>query len=329
MKNTNLFRIPRLRSGWLGWRACRAISILVFSICFLVSCASNGGKKVETAKVTRGDILAELPTTGVVIPRNRLEIKPPVAGRIEEVLVKEGVRVNKGDILAWMSSSERAALLDAARAKSPEEVKKWEDVYRPAPIMAPLAGFVIKRNMEQGQFFGVSDIVMVMADRLILQAQIDETDIGRIKLAQKATIIMDAYPDEKIPGTVEQIAYESETINNVTVYKVNVLPQIVPPFLRSGMSATVAFNMEEKNGVLILPLSAVKKKGGRAYVFTNKDGSIKTLQVEAGLETNDSVEIVSGLSEGEEVIIPTQKMVQNLLERNNRRQPMNPFGKKK
>jgi macrolide-specific efflux system membrane fusion protein len=53
------------------------------------------------------------------LPQNRLEIKPPIAGRAEEVLVNEGELVKAGQIIAWMSSTDRAALLDAARAQGP------------------------------------------------------------------------------------------------------------------------------------------------------------------------------------------------------------------
>jgi len=308
----------------------KKIMPFIIGLLFLAACAPSNEKPLETAKVTRGNILAQLPTTGVVIPRNRLGIKPPVAGRVEQALVVEGQHVAKGEVLAWMSSSERAALLDAARAKGPEEVKYWEDVYKPAPIIAPLDGFIIKRNMEPGQFFSISDDVLVMADRLIVQAQVDETDIGRIKVGQKADIVLDAYPDASIPAQVEQIAYESQTINNVTVYMINVLPESVPSFFRSGMSSTVNFTMDERTDVLELPLTAIKKKGGRSYVFIQQNGSIKAMQVQTGLENSSKVELVSGLKEGDEVVIPTQKIIQEALPGDTHRPPsFNLLGGKK
>jgi len=165
-----------------------------------------------------------------------------------------------------------------------------------------------------------------MADKLIVQAQVDETDIGHIKVGQTSAIVLDAYPDEKIPGRVEQIAYESETINNVTVYKVNVLPEAVPEFFRSGMSATVNFVMDQRDNVLELPQAAVKKKGGRSYVFVRQNGAVTPLQVQTGLENTTKVEIVSGLNEGDEVVIPTAKQASELLDRSRTRQPFNILG---
>ena len=182
------------------------IFCLLIAAVLLTSCAGEKKeKKLEMVKVTRGDLAAFIPSTGVVTPRNRLEIKPPVSGRIEEVLVEKGERVRKGQILAWISSSDRAALLDAARSKGPAETKYWEEVYKPAPIIAPIDGFIIVRNVEPGQSFSVSDAVLVMADKLIVKAQVDETDIGKIRVGQKADIVLDAYPDEKTAAAVESI----------------------------------------------------------------------------------------------------------------------------
>lgn len=300
--------------------------IIIGMAIILLGCAPSGEKPPQTARVARSDLIAQLPTTGVVIPRNRLEIKPPVSGRIEKVLVEEGQKVRKGEVMAWMSSSERAALLDAAREKGAEEVKYWQEVYKPAPIAAPLDGFIIKRNMEQGQTFTENDAVLVMADRLIVQAQIDETDIGRISLKQKGEIILDAYPKNNIPGIVGQIAYESETVNNVTVYKVDVQPESVPPFFKSGMSATINFMLNKKENVLSLPAAAIKRKGGHSYAFIRQDGKISAVLVRTGMENNDSVEIIAGLEEGREVIIPTPKIIKETIDSTNIRTPFNFLG---
>src|SRR3989339_238898 len=98
----------------------KKISLIIFLMLIMgvfISCAKKEKEPLETVKVTIGAISASIPSTGTVMPRNRVEIKPPVAGRIEDVLVNEGTHVRKGQIIAWISSNERAALLDAARTK--------------------------------------------------------------------------------------------------------------------------------------------------------------------------------------------------------------------
>ena len=215
--------------------------LAVFLTVFIVTQRRNAKNEFTTSEIkpSRADIETIVSTTGVVEPQNRLEMKPPVNGRVEEILVREGDKVKRGEILAWMSSTERSALLDAARAQSEEKVKYWEDVYKATPLISPINGEVIVRVVEPGQTVTSSDPVIVLSDRLIVNAQFDETDVGRVRIGQEALITLDAYPDLKIYGTVDHIAYESEIVSNVTIYNVDILPQETPEILRSGMSVTV------------------------------------------------------------------------------------------
>ncbi len=305
-----------------------ASGCLLLIALMLTSCAGQPKeKKFESVKVVRGDLEANIPSTGIVTPRNRLEIKPPFAGRIEQVLVQEGDHVRKGQVLAWISSSDRAALLDAARSKGPAEVKYWEDVYKPAPVIAPIDGFIILSNFEPGQGFSTSDPILVMADKLIVKAQVDETDIGKISIGQKATIVLDAYPDQTTEARVESIEYESQVINNVTIYQVYVLPMTVPDYFRSGMSATVNFAQESEKGVLLLPLKAIRKQNGQSYVFVkDKNGTLQPQQIQTGLDNNVQIQVVSGLSEGDEVTIPDNATASSLLQRRRGGPMFSPFG---
>jgi macrolide-specific efflux system membrane fusion protein len=254
--------------------------------------------------VTRGAIAVTILANGAVRPRNRLEIKPPLAGRVEQVLVQEGQAVHKGQILAWMSSSERAALLDAARARGPEEVRRWEEFYKATPILSPIHGTVIKRSVEPGQSFTSADAVLVLSDRLIVQAQVDETDIAQVKPRQKARITLDAYPSETIPAEVGAVAYEAKTVSNVTTYTVDVLPEKVPAFMRSGMTASVAFQVASKEDVVRVPSHALKARDGNAYVLVAKDGGTREERaVQTGITDGKFTEVVEGLREGEKVLI--------------------------
>ncbi len=196
-------------------------------------------KKVLTQEVslTRGDIENFITATGTVQPQNRLEIKPPVNGRVEEILVNEGDHVKKGQVIAWMSSTERAALLDAARSKGEETLQYWEELYKPTSLVAPIDGDIIVRAVEPGQTVTSGDPVLVLSNRLIVKAQIDETDIGKVQIGQKASVSLDAYPREKIKAAVNHISYESKLINNVTIYEADILPREVPLIFRSGMTA--------------------------------------------------------------------------------------------
>lgn len=261
--------------------------------------------------VRRGDIDVTVVATGVVQPSNRLEIKPPIAGRIEEMLVREGQYVRRGQVLAWMSSSERAALIDAARAKGPEELKRWQELYRPAPIIAPIDGTIILRNAEPGQTFQSQDAVLVMSDRLIVRAQVDETDIALVKRHQPARITLDAYADKPVNGVVNHIAYEAKTVNNVITYEVDVLPQKVPDFMRSGMTANVTFVVTSRANVLVLPAEAIQSRDGQPHVLIAAERpAAEPIErpVKLGLSDGRRLEVIAGLAEGDRVLAPQMLM---------------------
>ncbi|MDZ8118926.1 efflux RND transporter periplasmic adaptor subunit [Pontiella agarivorans] len=215
----------------------------------------------DVEKVEIKDIRITVESTGEVEPRNRLDVKPPIAGRLEELMVDEGEKVTKGQILGWISSTERATLLDAALATSQEEYDYWEDLYKPSPLISPLDGTIIARNFEPGQSIASSDSVVVIADDLIIVANLDETDIGQIEADQKVVVALEAYPDNEFPCVVEKIAYDATTVSSVTMYEVDVrASRKLPPFARSGMTANLEFIVEEKEGVLTLPVSAILQK---------------------------------------------------------------------
>lgn len=259
-----------------------------------------------TTRVEKGNLSLTILATGVVQPQNRVEIKPPIAGRADDILVKEGQAVRKGQILAWMSSVERAALLDAARAKGPEELAHWEDLYKPTPLVAPLEGLVISRKVEPGQTVTAQDPVLVMSNRLIVKGQVDETDIGKIRQGQEAEVVLDAYPQEKIAARVDHVAYEAKTVSNVTVYEVDVVPRRVPDFMRSGMTANVVFLVARKEDVLVLPAEAVRQEKDRSVVLLpdpKGNGRPVSKEIETGMSDGKRIEVVSGLKEGDLALV--------------------------
>lgn len=283
------------------------IIVVVAGVFFISKCRR---KDISYKEITpeRGPISLIISANGVVKPRNRLEIKPPLSGRVEKVIVTEGEKVKKGEILAWLSSTERAALLDAARAKGDKELKKWEDVYKPTPIIAPLSGFIIKRSVEPGQTVSSQDPILVMADNLIIKAQIDETDLGKLKLKQKVEIILDAYPEKEFRGKVEHIAYESNVVNNVTVYRVDILPDKVPEIFRSGMSANVDIIINRKRNAILIPVSAVReRKRGKFVLLKTGKGDPELTKVSTGIEDGKNVEIISGIKEDDLIVISSEK----------------------
>jgi len=279
--------------GWYGWKWYQK---------------KNEAPPYREVKVERGTLETSVLATGVVAPENRLELKPPIAGRIESILVEEGQTVHKAQALAWLSSSERAALLDAARAKGAGELAHWEELFKPTPLLAPLDGLIIVKSVVPGQVVAATDVVLVMSDHLIVNTQVDETDIGKVRLGEQVTVSLDAYPDTKIQGSVTRIGFESKTVNNVTIYEVRVLPNQVPEFMRSGMTANVTFYTDRKENVLLIPAEAIRQEKGKPSVMlpnpTDPDHPIAR-EIQTGMSEGKNTEVLTGLVQGETILVPT------------------------
>ena len=283
------------------------IAAIVLAAGFFFFRSSFDGKSKVSYREYRpeiGAIRQMVSTTATIKPQNRLEIKSPVGGRIDRILVEEGEFVKKGQVLALVSSTERAALLDAATQKGQSEIDYWNKVYNQTALISPIDGQVIVSSLNPGQTITTSDAVLVLSDRLIVQADVDETDIGNVKVGQKARISLDAYPGIRVDGVVDHIYYESTLVNNVNIYHVDILPVEVPEVFRSGMSANIDIVINEKENVLTLPLVAVRSQNGRSFVLMRAAApdSVRRVPVRLGLQDESNVEIESGLSASDVVV---------------------------
>jgi macrolide-specific efflux system membrane fusion protein len=192
--------------------------------------------------------------------------------------------------------------LDAALAPGPAERKHYEDAYKPTPIVAPLSGVIILKNVVVGQTVDASIVLYAMSDKLIVLAEVDEADIGHVKLNLPARITLDAYSDQTIPGHVSQILYEGKNVSNVITYGVKIAPDKVPPFFRSAMTANVSLILERKEHALILPSSVVHDGPDGKYVLVPGDEHPQKKPITTGIESGDKVEVTDGLQAGDTVL---------------------------
>lgn len=308
------------------WIGLVVIVFIGLSIFFLNKKKDSNEIQYSEINPTVGQLKISISSTGTIAPENRLEIKPPISGRIDKILIHEGDIVSKGQILAYLSSIERAALLDAARSKGTAELTKWEELYRPTPVISPMKGTIILKNFEEGQSFNNTDALFVLSDRLTVKAQVDETDIAQIKVGQKAHIILDAYPENIIDGEVSSVAFEATTINNVTNYIVNVAPITTPDFMRSGMTSNVIFFTKVLENVLLLPNTALLSENNEIFVLVKKNNkrSEKT-HIEIGLTDGKTTQVISGVNENTIVFEP--QIILNLEDKSSS-SPFSPFKRK-
>ncbi|MEI7817806.1 MAG: efflux RND transporter periplasmic adaptor subunit [Desulfuromonadales bacterium] len=291
----------------LVWGVVVLVAVIGGGVLFFLNQNSSTRKRFEEIRPSRGNISSTVSTTGAVEPQTRVKIQSSVGGRVEEILVEEGRLVKKGTVLAMLSSTERAALLDAAKLQGTSEQAYWNNVYKKTAVIAPMDGQVIVRSVDPGQTVTTSDSLFVLSDLLLIKAYVDETDIGRVKVGQRAVIGLDAYPEIRVNGVVGHIYYESHLQNNVNIYNVDVVPDRIPEVFRSGMSANVKVIVQEKNNALLLPVAAVQSRNGKTVVLQrsgSKPEDVRYTAVQTGMQDESHIEILDGLSDNSVVLLP-------------------------
>jgi len=176
-----------------------------------------------------------------------------------------------------------------------------------ASVYSPFAGILVSSPTNTvGTILAATDIFQVVnPNTMYVEADVDEADIGLVYVGQQAEIVLDSYPDEPIATTVTSIAFQSAESTSGTVFKVKLDLPVSNDTLRYklGMNGTAKILLEEKTNVLSVPLISLIERDGKTYVEVM--GAAKNTQlkeVKKGLETDESVEIISGLTESDEVV---------------------------
>jgi macrolide-specific efflux system membrane fusion protein len=176
-------------------------------------------------------------------------------------------------------------------------------------IYAPIAGIVASVSTQEGEtvaatFTAPTFVTLLDLSRLEVRTYVDETDIGRIRLGQKARFTVDTYGDYPFEGHVTAIYPQAEIRDNVVNY-VSVV-KFRPPsdrILRPEMTTTVRIEMARHESALALPARAVRREGGKQFVLCRHGDTIEQRWVGTGIRDDTYLEIVSGLREGEEVLV--------------------------
>lgn len=186
-----------------------------------------------------------------------------------------------------------------------------------ARIVAPIAGVVASVSTQEGETVAASFatptfVTLLNLARLEVWAYVDETDIGRIQRGQPARFTVDTYGDHEFDGRVTAIYPQAEIRDNVVNYITVV--RFEPPrdrILRPEMTTTVRVSLERHEHVLALPLRAVRREGGRTFVWcprpggpdSSSEGGIERRWITTGSQDESHWEIVDGLHEGDEVLV--------------------------
>lgn len=177
-----------------------------------------------------------------------------------------------------------------------------------ATLRAPISGTIASVSTQEGETVAVglsapTFVTIIDLDRLQIETYVDEVDIGKIKIGQKATFAVEAFPSIDIEGEVVGIYPKAILKENVVFYSV-VVRSLKPPSvaLRPEMTANVSIFLEPSGAVLLVPARSVKKSEGSNFVYVIKDGKPVRREVRIGWKQGRFLEIKEGLDEGDEVL---------------------------
>ena len=161
-----------------------------------------------------------------------------------------------------------------------------------------------------GRVSGGTQLATISAPTALkAQALVGQSDLGQLKVGQKAQMTIDGYTDEAFTGVITAISDEpassgagGSSSSGSTQYTLTIRPHGLPAVARSGMTGTLEIVLEEHADVLLVPTSAVTGTSSTSYVRVMQNGVPVVRQVETGMTTSASTEITSGLAEGETVV---------------------------
>jgi len=201
-------------------------------------------------------------------------------------------------------STEKLALMESGRVKI-------GDTEIESIVKAPISGFVLNRTIEVGDpvtpltSYQEGTVLMKMAnmDRLIFKGTVDEIDVGKMKEGMDVEIKVGALPSDTVRGILRKIWLKAEKKDNATVFPVEIIvPASKNTVLRAGYSANASIIIQKKEDVLSIPERVVTFSNDTASVKVALEGNKEeTRYIKTGLSDAISIEVVSGLKEGEEV----------------------------
>jgi HlyD family secretion protein len=255
---------------------------------------------LATAKASRREVevrAEELKTSQAALREAEASLNRARAGHL-------GVRASEKEVqVAAASLAQAQASLDDV-----------EYSFRNTTIYAPRNGVVLAKHVEEGTVIppgtalysqGAAIVTLADVSKMYVMAKVDESDIGQVKVGQTAAVSLDVLPSRQLKGKVIKIYPQAEEEQEVVYYKARVQLLEVPPELRPGMTANVVITVARLDNVLKIPDAAIDRSEHKTRVEVLVEGKPVVRDIKVGLTNWTETQVVEGLKEGEEVVLPS------------------------
>lgn len=287
--------------------------------------AKSGPRKqeLEEARAAVEAAQAQLDQAKDLLARVQRLVDAGVAPRAELEEGRRGVELRDAQLrgarerLALVEAGPRQETVDAAAAAHREALASVEYVRAQLDnevVRSPMNAQVIARYLERGSVVGPGHPLYTLADsaRLIVRAEIDEADLGKVRVGLQAILTSDAFPGRQMKGNIQKIAWRVgrrriRTDNPAEFTDAKVLEVEIPlehtPEWRIGMAMDVRIYTGRKDKALLIPRAAVQRRGPDLLVSVVEEKTVESRSVQLGAVEGKYVEVLSGLKPGDTVIV--------------------------
>ncbi len=299
---------------------------------------------VTVTVVARGSAARSVSATGVVEPLRTIGVNSQLAGVISAVNVQEGDAVREGQVLARIQAPEVEAQLvsaEAALGVAESQAARSAALFRQqiitaaeherdqaalvaatatrdqlktrlgyADVRAPASGVVLEKRVEAGdlastqsRLFSVADITV-----LVVRMPISELEVASLSEGMPVSLTLDALPGREVQGRIRRVFPAADSVTRLVPVEVAISGAAARD-VRPGFLARARFPIAPRNDVLLVPSAALLQNPRGAAVYVVNDGKAALRAVQRGATFEGRVEITSGLSVGDTVVVAGNTML--------------------
>lgn len=292
---------------------------------------------VEVVLPVKTEIFATYHTTTTLASDLDAPVVARVEGEVVEILVEEGDLVIKGQVLARLDGDRLRLEMNEAKASLNKAAGEYERMiglherglvssasfegtkydmnalqagyklkrlnYEYTSIRAPISGVVSARGIKPGQHVAVNDETFRVTDtsQLVAHLKIPQNELGKISAGQETEIRVDAMPEDVFLATIARISPTIDSRNGTFRATANIDNR--SGLLAPGMFGRFDIAYERRDGALTIPAAAILEEDNETVVYVVKDGTAVRRIIEAGIEYNGVVEVLSGVGEDDRIVV--------------------------
>ncbi|MDZ7738077.1 MAG: efflux RND transporter periplasmic adaptor subunit [Bacteroidales bacterium] len=300
-------------------------------------------KKVPSVSVQaaqKTDMISYIDITGTIEANIFTNITAPADGIVESLSARENQRVENDKVIAIIDPIDRVALISENQLKleqiekalnnteqgsiererltgelekAKQDLEYAKNMYRTVPVVCPMSGLVTKRFIDKGSRVSVRDNMFTITDMnsLVIKASVNEKFFSAIRQGKKLPLVLYAYPNDTLQGMISLVYPQVDPVTRNIKFDVKILnfnKKLLP-----GMMTAIKIPVSVKEDAVTVPEHAIltsPQEENFLFVVNSDNVALRRL-VEKGISSANKIEVVSGLKEGEQVVVAGQELLKD------------------